>query len=108
MLFVVVVVYAFHIDTPFKTVNLNVVSNATNLYCSLIHCDFCNFLFYCEVDVSFLKLQTRHSLKIKKKNSLNQLQIQMKLLLEFINSQGPVSEQIIIKLLWSLLATKAH
>lgn len=51
--------------------------------------------------MSFLKAQ-------EKKNSLNQVQIQMKLLLEFINSQGPVLKQIIIKLLWSLLATKVH
>ena len=42
MFFIVVVVYAFHDDSPFKAFDSNVVSNAANLSRALLHCDFCN------------------------------------------------------------------
>ena len=44
MFFNAVVVYAFHIDPPFKAFDSNVVSNVTNLPRTLLYCDFCNVL----------------------------------------------------------------
>ena len=39
---VVAVVCEFHIDLPFKAFDSNVVLNAANVSCALLHCNFCN------------------------------------------------------------------
>ena len=66
-------------------------------------------MFSCTMKLVFflLKLQTCHSLQLEKKeSSLNQVQIQMKIQLELINSHGIQVSELIINLFRALLATK--